>query len=107
MEYIGEIISGAVLVMVAVIETRATRERKNTQVEKERAAEREALRAKESKLAMQMQEASLKLSMVTAKKVMNLQTNGDVKEAFDAAEKAGSEYMEFIEGVAAKTITRS
>ena len=106
MEYIGEIISGAVLIIVAVIETRATRERKKAQVEKEKAEAREKLRAKESLLAMQMQEAALKLSMVTAKKVMNLHTNGDVKEAFDAAEKAGSDYMEFIEGVAAKTITK-
>lgn len=106
MEYIGEIISGAVLIMVAVIETRASKERKNTQAEKAKAEEREALRAKESQLAMQMQEASLKLSKVTAKKVMNLQTNGDVKEAFDAAEKAGLEYMEFIEAVAAKTIAK-
>lgn len=104
--WVGEIISGAVLLMVTVIETRASLDRKKAQAEKEKTERRAAIRAEESRLAMQMQEASLKLSLVTAKKIMNLHTNGDVKDAFDAAEKAGQEYAEFINDVAAKSITR-
>lgn len=107
MQYTGEVISGIFLLMVTLIEVRAIRDRKRSEVEKERVEKRAELRAKESKLAMQMQEAALKLSLVTAKKVMNMHTNGDVKDAFDAAERAGAEYTSFIEGVAAKTITKN
>ena len=52
MEYIGEIISGVFALLVVWLQVRMTRDRK--QMEK-----RAAIRAKESKLAMKMQDASL------------------------------------------------
>ena len=54
MDYIGEIISGVFALLVVWLEVRMTRDRKQ-------AEKRAIIRAKESKLAMKMQDASLLL----------------------------------------------
>ena len=56
MNYFGEIISGVFALLVVWLEVRASRDRKQTE-------KRTAIRAKESKLAMKMQDASLSLSI--------------------------------------------
>jgi hypothetical protein len=77
LDYIGEIISGVFALLVVWLEVRMTRDRKQ-------AEKRAIIRAKESKLAMKMQDASLSLSLAT-----RLPWNeGDKREMKTAREKA-------------------
>jgi hypothetical protein len=96
MEYISELISGAVLVIVSLIEVRATRERKKRSEDKEKTEKRAALRAEESLLSMQIQEANLSLSLATALAVERQKTNGEMKEAREKAKLAQDKYLEFM-----------
>ena len=98
MEYIGEIISGVFALLVVGIEVRTTRERKQTE-------KRAAIRAKESKLAMKMQDASLSLSLATAIAVERGETNGEMKTARDKAETAQDEYEDFVHELASEQAT--
>ena len=79
MEYIGEIISGVFALLVVWLQVRMTRDRKQTE-------KRAAIRAKESKLAMKMQDASLSLSLATCIAVERGETNGEMKTARDKSE---------------------
>lgn len=106
MNYFGEIISGVVLIIVAIIEAKACRDRKNQKEEKERMERRAARRAEENRLSIQMENANLQLSMITAKKVMNQETNGDVDEALVAAKKAAEAYESFLDEVATEQIAK-
>ena len=74
MGYIGEIISGVFALLVVWLEVRMTRDRKQ-------AEKRAIIRAKESKLAMKMQDANLSLSLATAIAVERGETNGEMKTA--------------------------
>ena len=71
MDYISEIISGIFALLVVWLEVRTTRDRKQ-------AEKRAIIRAKESKLAMKMQDASLSLSLATAIAVERGETNGEM-----------------------------
>ena len=98
MNYIGEIISGVFALLVVWIEVRATRDRKQTE-------RRAAVRAKESKLAMKMQDASLSLSLATALAVERGETNGEMKTAREKAKVAQEEYEDFVHELASKQAT--
>ncbi len=89
MNYIGEIISGIFAVIVVWIEVRASRDRKRTE-------ECAAIRAKESKLAMKMQDANLSLSLATAVAVERGELNGEMKTAREKARTAQEEYDDFV-----------
>lgn len=92
-------VSGAALVWVAVIQTMSKKDRERTE-------RRAARRAEESRLSMQMQSAGLALALITAKKLQNHKTNGDVEAAMAAAEKAQREYESFLRRLAAEQATK-
>ena len=98
MNYIGEIISGVFALLVVWIEVRAKRDRQQTE-------RRAAVRAKESKLAMKMQDANLSLSLATALAVERGETNGEMKTAREKAKSAQEEYEDFVHELASKQAT--
>jgi hypothetical protein len=98
LDYIGEIISGVFALLVVWIELRATRDRKQTE-------RRAAVRAKESKLAMKMQDANLSRSLATALAVERGETNGEMKTAREKAKTAQEEYEDFVHDLASKQAT--
>jgi len=98
MNYIGEIISGVFALLVVWIEVRAKRDRKQTE-------RRAAVRAKESKLAMKMQDANLSLSLATALAVERGETNGEMKTAREKARAAQEEYEDFVHELASEQAT--
>ena len=106
MEWIGPLISGVAVVLVAVIEGMAARERKQIKEDRERTERRAAVRAEESRLSMELMAASCALSLVTAKKLAGMHTNGDVEAAMQQATDAQEEYAEFLRGVASKQVSK-
>ena len=98
MEYIGEIISGVFALLVVWLQVRMTRDRKQTE-------KRAVIRAKESKLAMKMQDASLSLSLATCIAVERGETNGEMKTARDKAKTAQEEYEDFVHELASEQAT--
>ncbi len=98
MNYIGEIISGMFALLVVWLEVRTTRDRKQTE-------KRAAIRAKESKLAMKMQDASLSLSLATAIAVERGEMNGEMKTAREKVMSAQEEYEDFIHELASEQAT--
>ena len=98
MDYIGEIISGVFALLVVLLEVRVAHDRKQTE-------KRAAIRAKESKLAMRMQDASLSLSLATAIAVERGETNGEMKTAREKAETAQEEYEDFVHELASEQAT--
>ncbi len=114
MEVVLAVISGGTAILIAVIEALAAKDRKRSQEDREKTlkeheamAERAKLRAEESMIAMQLNNASCKLSLVTAKAVTHQQLNGDVQEAIDAALKAQEKYDTFLHSIAAKAVSSS
>jgi hypothetical protein len=93
-EIICAIIAALATIVVAVLEVRNRRERG-------KAEERYAIRSEESRLSMELMSAQCKLSLVTAKAVLNMKTNGDVEEAFEAVKEAQTKYDEYIRKLAA------
>ena len=98
LDYIGEIISGVFALLVVWLEVRMTRDRKQ-------AEKRAVIRAKESKLAMKMQDASLSLSLATAIAVERGETNGEMKTAREKAKTAQEEYEDFVHELASEQAT--
>lgn len=101
----AEIISAIAAIVVAVIEWRASQDRKilkNAQAEAElRAHQRE----KESRLSMQMMDATLQLSVVTANALTGGHNNGNVEAARKAAEDASRAYKQFLMDTTARNIS--
>lgn len=102
----ANIIQGIALITVAVIEALAQRDRNQIKKITAKHDERETLRKRESLLQLQMEDASIKLAMIIAKKVQNQKTNGDVEEAYKAAQKAKEEYHKFLNDVAMTGLER-
>lgn len=102
----GAVISAIALVVVAIIEAVALKDRKKAKEEKERVERRAALREHESHLSMQMMSAACALALVTAKKVTGMHTNGDVEEAMDKAREAQANYQTFLEETAARQLAK-
>lgn len=106
MDWLGPLISAIALVLVAIIEAVATRERKRYKADRERAERRAALRAKESQLSMEMMSANNKLTLIIAKKLTGQHTNGDVAEAMHESMQAQRDYQDFLEETTAKQMAK-
>ena len=106
MDWLGPLISAIALVLVAIIEAVATRERKRYKADRERAERRAALRAKESQLSMEMMSANNKLTLIIAKKLTGQHTNGDVEEAMHESMQAQRDYQDFLEETTAKQMAK-
>lgn len=106
MEWLNPVISAVGLVIVAVIEGVAARERKAAKQDKDRAERRAALRERESRLSMEMMSATCNLAIVTAKKVNGMHTNGDVEEAMEAAGAAQDAYRSFLQDTASRQVAK-
>lgn len=100
------IISGIFLVVVAVIEAVAARDRKRVKEERERDERRAADRAEESRLAMRMMDASLELGLATAIAVEEQKLNGEMKAGKAAAQAARADYHAFVEKIAARQLAK-
>lgn len=100
------IISGIFALLVALIEAVAAKERKEIKTENTKAAAREAMRAEESRLSIQMMSATLQLSVVTANALTGGHNNGNVEKARTAAEEAMTEYTAFISKIASKEVAK-
>ena len=98
------IIPGIFTVIVAIIELIANRDRKRTKKLTEDLEKRAALREEESRLSMQMNYATLQLSIVTANALTGGHNNGNVEQAKMNAQKAELDYQHFLQKVAASTI---
>lgn len=106
MEILATVISSAALVLIAIIEAKAARNRKTEKHDKERAERRAATRERESRLSMEMMAAACALSLVTAKKVTGMHTNGDVADAMDKAEAAQEAYRAFLRDITAHQVAK-
>ena len=102
----AEIISGAAVVIVAVIEALAARERRGMKKLRARTDRREAERARENRLAMHMMDASLELAIATAIAVEDGKLNGEMKAAKEKARKAQEEYQSFVLEIAARQVAK-
>ena len=102
----GEIISGIAIVLVAIIEAIAAMDRKRSKSDRQRSERRAAVRAEESKLAMQMMDANLDLALATATAVEQGKLNGEMKAARDKAREAQENYRMFIRNVAAREVVK-
>lgn len=98
------IIPGIFTVIVAIIELIASKDRKRTKKFTEDLEKRAALREEESRLSMQMNYATLQLSIVTANALTGGHNNGNVEQAKMNAQKAELDYQHFLQKVAASTI---
>jgi len=67
---------------------------------------RAVLRAEESRLSMKLLSADVKLTMATAIAVKEGRANGKMDAALKEAAAAELEYYNFVNGVAAKQITK-
>ncbi|MEG2680055.1 MAG: hypothetical protein RR949_08925, partial [Oscillospiraceae bacterium] len=75
-------------------------------IDRERSEYRAETRARESKLSMDLMSASCALSMVAAKKLTGMHTNGDVEKAMKDATKAQDEYANFVNEVASRQVAK-
>lgn len=98
-EIFSVLVSGVFAVVICIIEVRVAKDRKRTDA-------RAAIRARESRLSMEMHEANTLLGIVTAKAVTHQHTNGDVEEAIEAAEKAQKKYRSFVADIASEQVTK-
>lgn len=98
--------SAIALVIVAVIEAVAVRDRKRAKEDKERTERRAAVRERESRLSMEMTSAACALALISAKKLTGMHTNGDVEEAMQKAKAAQNDYQNFLEDVASHQVAK-
>lgn len=96
---VSAIITGIVGIVCVIIEA-------NSKKDRARAEERAKIRAEESKLSMQMMDATLQLSIVTANAFTGGHNNGNVAQAKAAAEEARKEYVRFMADTAIRQFTK-
>ena len=106
LEIISIVLSSLTMIIVAIINTRATQDRKVTEERNRKADELASKREKESRLSMQMMDATLQLSVVTANAVLGGHNNGNVERAKQAAEKAQAEYLQFLQEIASHEVAK-
>lgn len=106
LEIISIIMSSLTMVVVAIINYRATVDRKKQEEREKKEDRRAAQREKESRLSMQMMDASIQLSIVSANALTNGKNNGNVEEARKAAEAARIAYIDFLKDVAAHEVAK-
>lgn len=100
------IIPAVAAIIVAIIEAIAAKERRAIKKKSDLLEQRAARRAEESRLSMQMMYATLQLSIVTANALTGGHNNGNVAKAKEAAEKAESDYQEFLQKVASEAMNK-
>lgn len=98
-EIICALIAAVATIMAAATARKVSHDAKRSEARAER-------RAQESRLAMELMYATCSLSLVTAKKLAGMHTNGDVEEAMDSAEQAQQKYMDFCREQAAKNFAK-
>lgn len=100
------VISGIFAVFVALIELRASRDRKKSKEEAEQQKQHEEERAKALWLSMSMSHATLQLGVVTANALTGGHNNGNVERARTAAKKAEEEYDSFLKELGTNQVAK-
>lgn len=103
---INALISAASAICVAILTglfARDSRRRKAADDDQKAHAQ---MRAKESRLSMQLMSASVKLGIATAMAVEQQKFNGEMKDARESADRAQKAYWEFINNTAADEVTK-
>lgn len=106
MELYPYIIPGFFTLLVAIVELVAVKERKETKRYQERLKRHEQQRAKEGKLQMEMNSATLQLCVVTANALTGGHNNGNVERAKQAAKEAEDAYNAYIQELAANQVAK-
>lgn len=94
---LGTLFSGICMIVVAKIQADSNRQRKVDD-------ERDARKRKESRLSMQMMEASIELADVNAVALQHGKLNGNVEDARKKARDALDEYRAFLADVTSEVI---
>lgn len=94
---LGMLFSGISMIVVAKIQTDGNKQKKIDDKREER-------RQKESRLSMQMMEASIELADVNAVALQNGKLNGNVEAARKKARNALDEYRAFLADVTSEVI---
>ena len=92
-------IAGTATVLAALAERRS-------RITAKRGEARAQRREKESRLAMELMYANCSLSLITAKKLAGMHTNGDVAEAMESARSARESYIDFVRDEAAHNFSK-
>ena len=100
------VIPGLFTVLVAIIELIAAKDRKQSKKENERLKRHEQQRAKETKLQMEMNSATLQLCVVTSNALTGGHNNGNVERARQAARDAEEAYNAYIQELAANQVAK-
>lgn len=101
----GELVSAAAVIIVAIIEWRASKDRQFIKAAQEEALIRAEQREIENRLSMQMLDATLQLSVVSANALTGGHNNGNVEAARRAAEETSRAYKQFLIETAAHNIS--
>ena len=107
MDFLQYVLPAVCGIIVAFLELRGSRERKDAKLELERTERRAVRRAEESRLSMELMSANCKLGVVTAKAVTHQHVNGDVEAAMEAAKEAQKKYDDFLRSLAAAQATKT
>ena len=100
------VIPGLFTVLVAIIELIAAKDRKQSKKDQERLNRHEQQRAKETKLQMVMNSATLQLCVVTSNALTGGHNNGNVERARQAAKDAEDAYNAYIQELAANQVAK-
>lgn len=100
------VIPGLFTVLVAIIELIAAKDRKESKRDQERLKRHEQQRAKETKLQMEMNSATLQLCVVTSNALTGGHNNGNVEKARQAAKDAEEAYNAYIQELAANQVAK-
>lgn len=98
-EVICALIAAAATVLAALTERR-------NRISARKAEARMARRERESRLSMDLMVANCALSVIIAKKLTGMHTNGDVEEAMEAAKAAREAYIDFIRDEASHNVSK-
>ena len=101
----GYIISALAAVIVAAIEALAHKERKNTKSELERMRKNAVLRAKESRLSMELMAANAEVNDVLCIALQHGELNGNVEAAQKKCRQALDDYNSFLRDTSAEVVT--
>ncbi len=100
------VVPGLFTVLVAIIELIAAKDRKESKKDQERLKRHEQQRAKETKLQMEMNSATLQLCVVTSNALTGGHNNGNVERARQAAKDAEDAYNAYIQELAANQVAK-
>ena len=100
------VVPGLFTVLVAIIELIAAKDRKESKKDQERLKRHEQQRAKETKLQMEMNSATLQLCVVTSNALTGGHNNGNVERARQAARDAEEAYNAYIQELAANQVAK-